>query len=736
MIKLITKLLATSSMLLFTYTSYSQVAPSLGNLLITEIARQSINQDFIEIYNQTSNDITLANCKLIKYYNGTASNVYDFSSEGTGDIIVPQNGFLIVGRNTTESNFESYWNVDLTFLGANYNNTSTSLAIYGTATYAIKYSGTSNTDDGTLIDSTTITPSKPRRVYQAPIGSFTTEIMNNVSDLTPGSFQLYDHIKWDYIYYGSWKPSTPLLSSSTSDALIYNATINIADGTVLNNLYLSGSSVNNTTETITINGDLTIVDNSAFSIRSLGSVIVGGTSTIENTGSSSALYHNLWSSPFTDSPNILSTFSGVNPCDVYTYKSSNQQWKYDYATPFSTTCNGSSVTFNTTNIVSSPEGNPDGMFDLGRGYFIPGNVNPTRSFSSTNSLNNGTLYVPLYGSSVAVAGGNDWNLIGNPYPSSLNVSSFLSKNTNRFNAVYIYNGATGAYETYNSGSSFNVAPGQGFFVDASTNIDGFFSNTKFTNSMRRTGNSTFRKKSHDSGNGKDTTIAFISINSQTGLRDQIHLYIDSVCIDSIDSKFEARKLANDHNLNLASLIKSNSPFSPELFVFNGVKSMVDKESKIIDLFVQTDGVGYYTIQIDSLRDMPLGISIVLEDRVMGKMENLRTGNYTFNSPGDTLQNRFFIHLSNDASITNVGAVIQEHSLQLNQTKTNIILSLITSTNISSVQLYDILGKSKFSSFEVNHSEIFISKNQLIKGIYIINLTDVNGKSYTERIFIN
>ena len=72
------------------------------------------------------------------------------------------------------------------------------------------------------------------------------------------------------------------------------------------------------------------------------------------------------------------------------------------------------------------------------------------------------------------ADGSRFNLVGNPYPSFISVSSFINANTsvlgNGFQAVYGWNGSS--YDTYNSASNAYIAPGQGFMVgaDSSSNV--------------------------------------------------------------------------------------------------------------------------------------------------------------------------------------------------------------------------------------------------------------------------
>ncbi|MGB1003627.1 MAG: hypothetical protein ACPGVC_05325 [Salibacteraceae bacterium] len=723
--------------LLFTFcpfVAFSQVAPGVEDVLISELSRLNINEDFIELYNNTNNSITLADCKLIRTQSGagSASYIYDFNSEGSGDIIIPANGFLVVGRNVSESSFNTYWGVTLS---GNYNNTGGSNAINSASFYSLKYGGTANTDDGTEINNTnSAVATTNKRFYQLPLGNFNYTSVSSVDLASPGSFKTVEDLThWDYVFDGSWAGGTPSGASGSENIIIQSSTYSFADGVIVNDLYLQEDaklySVNNS---LTIQGDLTMEPQSSVAILGTGTMTVSGTSEIQTTGNSSSNNYNIWSSPFNSNTNIISSFSGVNPCDVYLYSAIGQVFTHDYSVPFATTCNGASVTFTAANVINSTEGTADGLMDIGKGYFVPGNSSDTRTFSSSSSPNNGTINIPVYGSSKVIAGGNDWNLLGNPYPSSLRVATLLLYNGSYANAIYVYNGSTGAYETYNSSSSFFLSSCQGFFIDANTTTDGYLGDFRFVNAARRTTNTTFRKVD---STATDTTIAFLSL-SNGALSDQIQIYLDNECLDGHDSKFDARKLMNDHNLNFASLIETDPVFGPEPFVFNGVNTLSDQESKILNLFVQTNEPGSFNISLDSLRDMPLGIGIHLEDTENSTITDLRATNYNFNSSvGDSLTNRFRLHLNYDASITSIEDLKTTDLATIYEHERKIKIALKDNEKLNSVSIYDVTGR--LVSYEIGHSNWMIcDANNFGSGIFIVKAISRSGAIFTKKIVLH
>ena len=153
------------------------VAPTAGALFITEISDAGdFNAEFIELYNSSSSDITLASTDLLMYdaSGSTLQNTFSISNF-TGSTIVPSNGFLIIARGATEAEFEAEW-------GALESNTNfsegSSNAYFGTGRrWVVK-------ESSTQIDSTSNGVGSARD-YQFPVGSGTF-VTGSEAGATPG----------------------------------------------------------------------------------------------------------------------------------------------------------------------------------------------------------------------------------------------------------------------------------------------------------------------------------------------------------------------------------------------------------------------------------------------------------------------------------------------------------------------------------------------------------------------
>tara|TARA_R110002050_G_scaffold204327_4_gene339805 strand:+ start:2471 stop:4597 length:2127 start_codon:yes stop_codon:yes gene_type:complete len=708
MIKTLTKSIAFLSALFLPLVFIAQT------VVISEVGFRSTASvdDYVELYNTTGSAINLSGYTLVP---STGSTV---TLTGT----IPANGFYVIGKNTSEISFESSWGVTIGGTSV-YQNSSNVLSTTSGVTFELKNTG------GTVIDNTIgygITLGT--RLYQCPVGSFegNDQNENSISYFNPGGINeksLDDLTHWTVsIYNSTWDVGRINHLTHSENLIIKNAYWAPASSDKATDIYVANSSyIRISTGSVSTLGNLYIDDDASVAITSTGSFTTSGTIYINETGVNNLNKYNLWSTPFTSgATDILTTFSGVNPCDVYTYQATTQEWKSDYSVPFSTTCNGSAVTFQAINVISSPEGTADGKMDIGRGYFIPGNSSTPLRTLTGSGLNNGDINVAVYGSSASVAGGNDWNLVGNPYPCGIWTYKFLqnANNSSLINAIYVYNGDGGYYETYNAVSGFVLASCQGFFVNASSVVDGHLGDLAFTNSMRVNYNTTFRLNQQ---------TMFISLEG-TNMNDQIQVILDPESEDFYDNKHDAYKLPNPNNFNIATYIDT------ELFVFNGIKPVANHQTKTIKLFVETPAAGNYDITLDSLNLIDKYLNIKLEDKLNNTFTDLRTSSFTFSTTeADSITDRFFIHLTN--TVTSTQEVNTNFFVSIYSNNGYLNVNTLGETTIEIVTIYDVIGRTIYSS-NVKSNEHNIQTNNFLSGIYIVKVIGSNGKETMKRVFID
>lgn len=523
---------------------------------------------------------------------------------------------------------------------------------------------------------------------------------------------------------GAWTGGNPPSASTSGDDVeILDGTATFTAGWKMNNLTIkSGAAVEFTTSgTITVGGNLLIENTGALTITSSGSFSVAGTSTVEITGSNSPNAYNTWSSMFSGL-NIESTMGNPNPCDIYHFDSKLQAWKYDYAMPYPTICNSNNITFDSTHAIT--DGTADGNFDVGLGYFIPGDTSTTtRSFTGTIGQEpfSGNLVVQVNGTSIAIAGGNDWNLLGNPYPSGLSIDQFLTDNSSLIvgTAVYIFHSGNGSYDgPYSNGDGQILAAGQGFMIDPNTTTDGDVGDATFSNAQRSTDNSTFRSNNFQQ--------AFIALENSTGRKDKFRVMLDMNCSNDLDHVRDARKLSNWSGLNFGGYIDTT------VYAINGIKPIALNESFTMDLFVEIPEAGTYMVSIDSIQNID-NHSWIIKDKLTGFSHNLNDSPFSISvNSAMEFKNRYQLIITNQDWTTST-ANIEKQWFSLVNANNNLFIDGL-GNSLSEVTVLDLSGRTVISK-KATGSTINISTSQMPTGIYLVTITNQNGNAHTLKVVV-
>ena len=504
---------------------------------------------------------------------------------------------------------------------------------------------------------------------------------------------------------GSWSNNeTPHLAKSVILASNYSGTgFEAKDLTVNAGVTLTVNGTIKVSDVIN-NGHIIVADNANF-IQELGSYKAGPNSTFTVNGKSTSAKdkYAFWSSPVVGQ-NMFNIFPTL-PQYVMTYSTGT-----DYYTTL----------INPANSIS------------GVGYSIKTpSLEPAVIFSGTNP-NNYSLSTSL--STI----GLKYNLVGNPFPSNLNLAMFCYVNEanidptlyfwdNKSNSVKTQSGATTTnigYATYNasglptwvpapsSGGNTSLEPesnsikiGQGFILKAVKN------NIVFDNNMRSpdfTGlNLTFNRNINaNEGQGKywlklstpyNTSVTQAVTYQSGGSNDY----------DSYDSP--AMGLGSDAFYSFAGaekvIIQGKAPFNADDVVLLGNKHF--ETGDFIISLAKTKGL------------FETGQAIYLKDKLLGTYTNLQNDFYMFSSAAGDFGNRFEIvykqgTLGSDNSL--------KSELQVYRVGDDFIID--SASQINAVKVYDVSGRL-LQSIEPN-SEKFVVKN-LSKGVFILQITTASER---------
>lgn len=503
--------------------------------------------------------------------------------------------------------------------------------------------------------------------------------------------------------------------------------------------------INNGTLTVANNGSLVQVNDDAVNT---------GTISYERIASLRRSDYVYWSSPI-EGYNI-NAISPATPTSLI--------WRWN------TTANNVNGGLGTwVNAAGSTMGAGEGFIVRGPNTFDDASFqNLTVTFSG-GKQNNGIVSVPISRGAMTAAtlgtytsangipftvNDDNWNLVGNPYPSSIRALDFLNANTNIEGAVrlwthgalpaaitnpfygsYQYNYTVNDYIVYNgtgtvSGpAGFNgyIAGGQAFFVlmnegNAAT------STIQFTNLMRsRTyDNSQFFRTSNQTNAGEEKSRIWLDLvnSNQNSVRTLIG-YVDGATFER-DRLFDAFAPTTSSQ-SIYSLIDNErmhiqgrpTPFNENDSVQLGVVVPQTGDYKIA--IAATDGI--FTVDQN----------VFLEDKLLNVIHDLKSAPYSFNSASGTFNDRFELRYTSNALATAEFDV--DNNVMVVSNELNVVVRSI-SESISQVEVYDVLGREILNFKNTNASqEITLSKNNIKNQAVIVKVHLENGQVVTKKIVL-
>jgi hypothetical protein len=590
-------------------------------------------------------------------------------------------------------------------------------------------------------------------------------------------FQTFDQPH--YLWNGSVSTAWELDANWAYGKAPTDSTHEVTIPSAVNSPIISGSTIRECGSlNVRSGGSIQINDNSALqpsaSIENNGTITLGhnasliqtvdgadensgsGTYTVVRTGGTSAYGYNMWSSPI-QSASISGVFSSSNPCDIWVFDKNSQSWSYDYSTGYSTSCNGNPVTFTSSNVISGG----DGVMDIGSGYFTPGGVAATKTF--TGDVNNGDILVPIATTSLGNPGGSDWadddwNLIGNPYPCALNATEFWNENavnnSRIATAIYFWDDAdtSGGYNQNSDYASWNlsggvnsgnsattpsgyIASGQGFWVYAAATT-----NLVFDNSMRSNNNDQFFKTEQT-----DNHNVWVNITSPSSYQNNILVGFNSNCTDGVDASYDAHKLSGNPHIRFSSVI-NNEEFSIQSF------APIDLgETKTIPLVVFTDETGVHTFQEYKRENIPTYYSVYLYDAITKTTHELTQGSYSTSlTANQEYKNRFALIFKYNVSqnddgqsskpnsstidVTAIADVEIESQYRILTNSEECTISNLAGIN-GQIKITDVTGKIMWNSVETNSaSTVTINIQNLSSGIYFMQIIDNESSIYHHQFY--
>ena len=461
-----------------------------------------------------------------------------------------------------------------------------------------------------------------------------------------------------------------------------NNVISSSNPVIFQNLTNSGTTTIKSGTILTVNGTLAstgtfIIEDGASLVQPTGGLVSGTGFTVQRNGADNFKY-NLWSSP------ILNGSLSSLRNDIYKYVESAR----------------TASSYSTGWVAAS------GTMTVGEGYIATNGY----GISFTGTVNTGNITVPVTLTTIESAATDGWNLLGNPYPCDITVSSFLTANSSVITpaGLYFWSNSSGNYVAANSG---NIPSCQGLFVQAIGS-----GNVSFNNSMRTTGTTAFYRIAEES---PVVTLTLTLTNPDT-LTDQTQIEFSPSGNNGYSQNEDLYKLKGNNSLEFYSKIDSNA-FDFSINVQGPLTS-----NKVVPLGYDATVPGTYTIGIKDTTGFN-GTDILLQDKLTGATYNLSEGNYQFTSGSTTANSRFSVVFS-PQSVTGISSYTTSTSNQINIYAYNKIV-YVKNSNPTGVVISDVTGRQVYQG---NSTEINLS-NQ-ITGMYLVSVIDANGVT-TQKVII-
>lgn len=347
-------------------------------------------------------------------------------------------------------------------------------------------------------------------------------------------------------------------------------------------------------------------------------------------------------------------------------------------------------------------------------------------------VNDGSVYVDLSytdNSAYEYTSVNDgWNLIGNPYPTPIDINYFYgTSDIGDVFSTWVNTGEEfqGTQQYYDiSDQSFTagwedgiVAIGQGFWIQALDDVT-----IEFTDDFRYNDPYTIFWKTEAPKDRLGITV------SSANRKDATLIKIDKNASREFMKGKDAGKMVNPEPAHNIFTNKGNSNLAIN-------KLPADQYRTVIPLNIELGAIDNPKLEFSQYVKEDANLEYLLEDRDLGKMIAIEKGMvYSFATSKTTVQDRFFVHVINSA-YTNESTNLLDFNAYMSDDELVLSIKEIDLEN-ATITVTDMMGKVVFNSTrDLNIGNTRMHIGGLPTGIYLVNVRG-NDFDSTEKIVVS
>lgn len=396
------------------------------------------------------------------------------------------------------------------------------------------------------------------------------------------------------------------------------------------------------------------------------------------------------------------------------------------------------------------------VMEPGRGYIVRAPQGWAVTNGSSGVYNGQFNGVPNNGVIPATIqkGAGTYNLIGNPYPSAIDIDTFLTDPANLGiinGTVYLWSHNT-AISAVNPGSPISsytaddyakynltggvrtassaitggsiplgvIAAGQGFFIEAATGLANGTYAVNFNNSMRIPGDNNDFYRTNQPGHASTQELEkhrlWVTISNTQGAYNQTLVGYVTNATNGSDALYDGKPWAAGNVLSLYSVNGTDT------YSIQG-RALPFVQSDVVPLGYKTTIAGNFTVALEDFDGLFQNQNVYLLDKVANIMQDLKLGSYTFSSAIGTFNDRFEIHYTNTTlAVTNPSG----STIGLNMYCNSNQLFVTASSEMKSVTVYDLLGRAVYQSGTIRTTDFKTKTINLRHQVAVVTAVFENG----------
>jgi hypothetical protein len=372
-------------------------------------------------------------------------------------------------------------------------------------------------------------------------------------------------------------------------------------------------------------------------------------------------------------------------------------------------------------------------FDSARGYSLraPNNFLDAPAAAQafvgmyTGVPNNGDFTIPV---TFTAGQGIGYNLIGNPYPSTVSGIAFLTANTGSmyFWTHSLLNAGVSNYAVYNlSGGTAATAGGPGVMPNGFIQTgQGFMflttssKNVTFTNAMRQANNANqFFRSAATAQNDK----IWLNLSNNGGAFSQTMIAYLPNTTTSFDDGYDAPQLNANGNVFSSQIADKNYAIQSR-----GNFAATD----VVKLNINSITAGNYTISTANTEGVFSNAQVFfLKDNLLGITHNIKQSPYNFVATAGETANRFELvyetALSNNSNLFAANSVIVFEQ--------NGMLHISATDDLKNVKIFDVQGRTIFETNAINAKSTVLTNFRPQQQVLLVQITSLDNQVVTKKV---